>query len=111
MKDRLTLHQVVLDQVTADGQGWIPLAILAGSVLVLPPQSIPLVTVVLDSRTLGNAMAGGRVAGVAAILWCARWSTSYRFKNKINTKKKNKSLIYRPSARSEYYSHVTQIIG
>lgn len=86
---RLTLHQVVLDQMTADRQAWVPLAILAGAVFILSPQGVALIAVVLDSCALGKAMAGGGVTRVAPVLWFTGWSASYRRGEKKNKQKPN----------------------
>ena len=60
---------------TADLHGQVPLSVLAGQVLVVPLQDEALVTEVLDDSALGQAAAGGWVAGVAPVLWFQRRKT------------------------------------
>ena len=64
-----------LVQETADLHGPVPAPFLAGQVLVVPLQDEALVTEVLDDSALGQAAAGGWVAGVAPVLWFQRRKT------------------------------------
>lgn len=108
---KLTLHCVVLGWVAGDGQGRVPIAILADAELVLPVQGVALVAVVLDSRALGKAVAGGGVAGVAAVLWFAGWSTSYTRRRQETQQESDFSSVLRGSKKVIAISFKPQGLG
>lgn len=56
-------------EAAGDLHGYVPLPILTGEELVVPLQSVALVTEVLYHGLLGEAGAGGRVAPVPSVLW------------------------------------------
>lgn len=73
MLDHERPHTSLVD--TANLHGAVPLPVLTGQVFIVSLQDVAFITEVLNHSAMVQSMAGGRVAGVAPILWLKWWQT------------------------------------